>query len=221
MASDSGRWTGHQRRHVLPTHQLGSLGGIGTQPGIVQRRCDDDGGAFLIAGLVKLLHHRVRIGIDREHRKAHHPLARGRVCPAVPQAGDTERIATGQSDFPAHGLAGLVAGLIEVVDQHQAKLPLPPRGAVAGFFCGGLAAGVVGVATDLVVLGPCRDQAKPGQTASDPTRLVALDHDGGGKPGVRLLGEVCRQVNAKLFLHPWGALSGGEVGAHPSSLSLP
>jgi hypothetical protein len=50
---------------------------------------------------------------------------------------------------------------------------------------------------------------------------VALDHDGGGKPGVRLLGESCRQINAKLFLHPWGALSGGEVGAHPSSLSLP
>ena len=23
-----------------------------------------------------------------------------------------------------------------------------------------------------------------------------------------------RHVNAKLFLHPWGALSGGEVGAH-------
>jgi hypothetical protein len=50
---------------------------------------------------------------------------------------------------------------------------------------------------------------------------VALDHDGGGKPRVRLLGESCRQINAKLFLHPWGALSGGEVGAHPSSLSLP
>lgn len=180
----------------------------------MQFRSNDDGGSLFITGLVKLVHDGMLIGIDCEHGKAHNPLARSGVGPAVPQTGNAERVTAGQLDLPTHGLAGLVAGLIEVVDQHQAVLALPPRGAVTGLFCSGFAADVVGVPTDLVILGPSWNQAKPSQAARDPTGLVALDHDGRGEPRVRLLGIARRQVDAELFLDPLAALGRGEVGTH-------
>jgi hypothetical protein len=49
--------------------------------------------------------------------------------------------------------------------------------------------------------------------------MLASDHNGGGKPLVRLLGIACRQIDTELFLDPLGALSGREVRTHQRSLT--
>ena len=177
---------------------------------------------FFIAGLVELAHHGMLVGIEREHREADHLFARSGVGRAVPQAGDAKGITASQFNPPAHRPAQLVTGFVEVVDQHQSVLllPLPPGIAVAGFFGRGLAAGVVGMATDLVVLGPGRDQAELGETAGDTPALVALDDDGGSKTRIGLLWEIRRQIHLQVFLNPLGALGRREVRAHAGSLSL-
>ena len=172
------------------------------------------GHSLFITLFMKLLHDRMLIGIDREHRKAHPPLARDGVGPAVPQAGNAKRVTAGQRNLPAHGLARLVAGFVKVIDQHQAVLALSPSGTVAGLLCNGFAAGVVGVTTDLVVLGPSGDQAKPSQAARNPTGLVAFDNDRRSKPWVGLFGVASRQINAQLFFEPLSPLGWGEIGAH-------
>ena len=107
---------------------------VSIQPRLMQLRGNDHWRAFLVSRLVELPHYGVLISIDREHGEAHYQFARSRVCPAIPQTGDAERITRGQLNLPAHRFARLIAGFIEVIDQHQPVLSMPPCSAVAGLF---------------------------------------------------------------------------------------
>lgn len=140
---------------------------ISTQPCVVQLWRDDHWCAFFIPRLVKLAHHGVFISIDRQHGKTDEQLTRSRVAPTILEAGNAKWITGCQFNLPAYSLARLVIGLVEVIDQHQSKLSLPPCSAVTGFFCCSLASCVVGVAADLVVLSPSRYQTEPSQSTGD------------------------------------------------------
>ena len=97
---------------------------------------------------------------------------------------------------------------------------MTPSGAVAGLFGDGFTAGVIGVTTDLFVLGPRGDKTEASQAAGDATCLVAFDDNGGWKTRIGLIGAVGGQVYTQLFLDPLGALGRSEVRAHGGSLSL-
>ena len=71
------------------------------------------------------------------------------------QASHAKRLAACEAFTPAHGIASQIAG----------------------FFCGGFAARVVGVARDLAVFGLGWNQTKARQTTRHTLALVALDHN--------------------------------------------
>jgi len=162
---------------------------------------------------MELLHHVMLVCIDREHGERNHLFARGRVRPAVPQAGNGKGRTRGQLDSPPDCFAGFVRGFIKIIDQHQPKLSLSPCATVARLFSRRLASGVVGVPTDLVVLGPRGNQTKFGRAAGHTPRAMALDGNGGIKTWIRLVRKTQGQVNAQRRLDPFGVFGGGEIGA--------
>jgi len=161
---------------MRPSHEFRCLRMIRVEPCFVQVWRDDHRRTLFVPRLMELAHYGVLIRIDRQHGETDDQLARSRICPSIPKAGNAKRVTRGQFNLPTYSLARLVTGLVKVVDQHQSKLPLPPCGSVTGLLGGRLAACVVGVPTDLVVLGPARYQSEPSQTTCDAFRLPTHDH---------------------------------------------
>ena len=203
--------------HVRPVHQCIGMRKIRVKPGVVQFGRNDDG-STLFTGLVKLTHHWVLIGIDREHRKAHHQLTRGRIFPTIPQTRNAKRLAAGQLYLPSHCLTGVVAGFIEVIYKNKTKLTLTPRGSIARLFSCCFATRVVGMTTDLLVFCPSRNQTESGKSASHTASLVTFNHNWCSESRICLNGETCWKVNTELLLNPRSLLGWREVCTHAGSL---
>ena len=75
--------------------------------------------SLLVTRIVELTHNWMIVSIDCEHRKAHHQLTRGRICPTIPQAGNAKRLAAGQLYPPSHCRTGFVAGFVKVIYKNK------------------------------------------------------------------------------------------------------
>ena len=187
------------------------------QPFVVLVGAQDDWGSLLVACPVELVHHRVLVGIDRQHGKAGDLFSGVRIDPAVPKACNAKRLVGLGGDLPANRLATGVAGLKKVVDHQQTKLAVSPGRSKTGFVCGGFTSGVVGVASDLVVFGPSWDQSKLSQSTCDSARSMASHDQGGMKAGVGLGRKSVGHFDTKARAHCLALNRRGEIGAHGKS----
>ncbi len=97
--------------------------------------------------------------VDGQHREAVQDLALGGFPPR-PEPGHAHGIAVGFADAGGGGFAAAPVGFEEGFDRDDAVLGIAPGVPEAGFFGDSFGAGVVGVAGDLVIGRPVRDQAE-------------------------------------------------------------
>ena len=127
-----------------------------------------------VSRFVKPAHDRMAIRIDGQHRKRLDDLASYSVGPTVPNCGHCERLTVLTVDAPAHGFAGLPAGLKEPLHGHQTHLPASPCRPVAGLFRHGLGSRVVGASANVPVFSPTWDQAKQPQINFQPSSSASV-----------------------------------------------
>jgi hypothetical protein len=92
-----------------------------------------------------------------------------------PEAGQAYGFAVGQGDTGGHGFAAAAVGFKEGLHRDDAVLRLAQGIAEAGLFGHAFTVGVVGVAGDLFVFGPMRDQAKAAEQRLTWGHLVIAD----------------------------------------------